>query len=303
ALDAQGNLFVADRNNDRIQKFGLPTGQAPLIVPPSKSEDEHVARDVVDVEDGGTVSRRDRAAVDIPAGAVAADLKVTVSTPAFSAADDSNRRRAAEDAQLKTASPPVEYGPEGTTFNGAVTLTLPYSPELIALQEIDAKDLQVRYWNRDKSKWEDLESVVDPKTRTVKAKTTHFSLYQVFSGTAAAAAIQPLAGADATFTFRDAYAFPNPARGSGPVTIRIQTGLADSVEVRVYDISGRKIHSSSNFSLNPNLDDGNGKGAQYTYDHVWDVSGVGSGVYQYVITAKKSGQSDIHKTGRIGVVK
>ncbi|MEK7381680.1 MAG: T9SS type A sorting domain-containing protein, partial [Elusimicrobiota bacterium] len=136
----------------------------------------------------------------------------------------------------------------------------------------------------------------------VKAKTTHFSLYQVFSGTVSAAAFVPLA-ADATFTFRDAYAFPNPVRGVGTATIRIQTGQADSVEVRVYDVSGRKIHSSSNFSLNTNFDDGNGKGPQYTYDHVWDISGVGSGVYQYVITAKKAGQSDIHKTGRVGVVK
>jgi hypothetical protein len=51
------------------------------------------------------------------------------------------------------------------------------------------------------------------------------------------------------------------------------------------------------------LDDGNGLGAQDTYDHVWDVSGVGSGVYTYVLTAKKSGQTDIHKSGKIGVVK
>ncbi|MDP3544321.1 MAG: hypothetical protein Q8T11_17790 [Elusimicrobiota bacterium] len=302
ALDAEGSLFVADRNNGRVQKFGLPTGEPALVVPAPKPEDEHVARGVVDTEDGGTVSRRDLAAVDIPAGAVAVDLRVTVSTPAFSLADDSNRRRAAEDAKLKTASPPVEYGPHGTQFEKPVTLTLPYSPELLTLQNIDEADLQVRYWNRGKSQWEDLESVVDPETRTVKAKTTHFSLYQVFSGTVSAAALAPLA-ADATFAFRDAYAFPNPVRGSGPVTIRIQTGQADSVEVRVYDVSGRKIHSSSNFSLDTNFDDGNGKGAQYTYDHAWDVSGVGSGVYRYVITAKKSGQSDIHKTGRVGVVK
>ncbi|MEK7384434.1 MAG: hypothetical protein AAB262_14255, partial [Elusimicrobiota bacterium] len=147
ALDAQGNLFVADRNNDRIQKFGLPTGAAPLVVPTPKPEDDHIARGVVDTEDGGKVERRDRAAVDIPAGAVAVDLKVTVSTPAFSVVDNSNRRRAATDAKLKTASPPVEYGPEGTKFKGEVTLTLPYSPELIALQKIEAKDLQVRYWN------------------------------------------------------------------------------------------------------------------------------------------------------------
>jgi len=302
ALDAQGALLVADRNNDRVRKFALPTGQPPLVVPAPKPEDEHAARDVVDKEDGGKVERKDLASVAIPAGAVAQDMKVTVSTPSEGAADESSRQHAADAAQLKTASPPVEYGPEGTKFAAPVTLTLPYSSDLVALEGVDEADLTVRYWNRDKGQWENLDTVVDPKTRTVTAKTTHFSLYQVFSGTATAG-LRPLAVGDPTFVFHDAYAFPNPVRGTSVVTIRMQTGLADSVEVRAYDISGRRVYSSSNFSLNPGLDDGNGKGIQYTYDNVWDISGVGSGVYQYVITAKKSGKSDIHKAGRIGVVK
>ncbi|MDE2142259.1 MAG: hypothetical protein KGJ84_07615 [Elusimicrobia bacterium] len=303
ALDAQGGLLVADRNNDRVRKFALPAGRPPLVVPTPKPEDEYVARDVVDKEDGGKVERKDLAGVDIPAGAVAQDMKVTVSTPSEGAADESSRQRAADAAQLKTASPPVEYGPEGTKFAATVTLTLPYSPDLVALEGVDEADLTVRYWNRDKAQWENLDTVVDPKTQTVKAKTTHFSLYQVFSGTASAAGPRPLAVGDPTFVFHDAYAFPNPVRGTSAVTIRMQTGLADSVEVRAYDVSGRKVYSSSNFSLNPGLDDGNGKGLQYTYDNVWDISGVGSGVYQYVITAKKSGKSDIHKAGRVGVIK
>ncbi|MDE2141047.1 MAG: hypothetical protein KGJ84_01375 [Elusimicrobia bacterium] len=302
ALDAQGALLVADRNNDRVRKFALPTGQPPLVVPTPKPEDEDAARDVVDKEDGGKVERKDLAAVDIPAGAVARDMKVTVSTPSEGVVDESSRRHAADAAQLKTASPPVEYGPEGTKFAAPVTLTLPYSPDLVALEGVDEADLTVRYWNRDKAQWENLDSTVNPKTRTVKAKTTHFSLYQVFSGTATAG-LRPLAVGDPTFVFHDAYAFPNPVRGTSAVTIRMQTGLADSVEVRAYDVSGRRVYSSSNFSLNPGLDDGNGKGIQYTYDNVWDISGVGSGVYQYVITAKKSGKSDIHKAGRVGVIK
>ncbi len=303
ALDAAGDLFVADRNNDRVREFALPTGRPTLIVPLPKPGDDHVARDVVDKEDGGKVERKDLAAVDIPAGAVPQDLQVTVSTPSAGVADESSRQHAVDAAQLKTASPPVEYGPEGTKFAAPVTLTLPYSPDLVALQGVDEADLTVRYWNHDKAQWDNLDSVVDPKTHTVKAKTTHFSLYQVFSGTASAAGLKPLAAADPTFTFHDAYAFPNPVRGTSVVTIRMQTGLADAVEVHAYDVSGRRVYSSSNFTLNPAFDDGNGKGVQYTYDNVWDISGVGSGVYLYVITAKKAGASDIHKTGRVGVIK
>jgi len=105
------------------------------------------------------------------------------------------------------------------------------------------------------------------------------------------------------FGFRDGYAFPNPSRNSSAVTFRMQPGSVDAIEVRVYDLSGRKIHSSSDFRFLGAFDDGNGKGVQNTYDHVWGVSGVGSGVYTFVMTAKKAGQSDIRKSGKVGVIK
>jgi hypothetical protein len=104
------------------------------------------------------------------------------------------------------------------------------------------------------------------------------------------------------FGLRAFYVFPNPARGTKLSTFRIQTGLADSVEVRVYDVTGRKVHSSTDFRFSV-ADDLNGLGLQDTYDHAWDLSGVGSGVYTYVITAKKAGQKDIHASGKVGVIK
>ena len=142
---------------------------------------------------------------------------------------------------------------------------------------------------------------MDKQNRTVTAKTTHFSLYQVFAASGSAT-VKPLAAADPTFAFHDAYAFPNPVRGTSIVTIRIQPGLADSVSVHVYDLAGRRVHASADFTQSI-VDDGNGKGNQYTFYHVWSISGVGSGVYTYVITAKRAGASDLHKTGRIGVIK
>jgi hypothetical protein len=92
-------------------------------------------------------------------------------------------------------------------------------------------------------------------------------------------------------------------RGTRLATIRIQPGLADSVEVHVYDLAGRRVLSSAGFQFTSGLDDLNGLGPQDTYDYFWDVSGIGSGVYTYVITAKKAGFADIHVSGKIGVVK
>ncbi|MDE2491954.1 MAG: T9SS type A sorting domain-containing protein, partial [Elusimicrobia bacterium] len=131
--------------------------------------------------------------------------------------------------------------------------------------------------------------------------TTHFSLYQVL-GSTGTGTITPLAGADATFTYHDAYAFPNPSRNNAAVTFRIEPGLADSVSVRVYDLTGRKIHESSDFTQKI-ITDPNGLGQQYDFEHVWSVDGVASGIYYYVITATKAGKSDIHHQGRVGVIK
>lgn len=302
ALDAAGKLYVADRNNDRIQVFGAPTDEATMVVPPPSAahDDEHVARDVVEKEEGGEVEREDRAGVSIPAGALAQDLKITVSAPDREGEKDRERDR--DDRNLKVVSAPVEFSPHGTSFKEPVTLVLPYTAELIAAQDVDEGSLKVHYWNDDKKAWEALKSEVDKKSGTVKAKTPHFSLYQVLGSTGASAAAVPLA-ADASFGFKDQYAFPNPVRGSGPATIRVQPGLADGLTIRVYDVSGRKVHESSHFSDRGAFDDGNGKGAQYTYEHVWDVSGIGSGVYTYVMSAHKAGQRDIHKTGKVGVIK
>jgi hypothetical protein len=143
-----------------------------------------------------------------------------------------------------------------------------------------------------------MPSTVDPVRHVVVALTSHFSLYQPLG-----VGVGPAATADTTFGLKAVYVFPNPARGVRSVTFRVQPGQADSVSVRVYDLAGRKIHESSDFTVNSSYDDGNGLGAQITYDHVWDISGVGSGVYYYVITAKKAGHADLHKSGRVGVVK
>ncbi|MBI2384441.1 MAG: hypothetical protein HYV14_00350 [Elusimicrobia bacterium] len=300
AMDAEGALYVADRNDVRIKKFSLPDGSATVFAPAQGPEDDNIAREVIDREDGGLVERKDRAAVSIPPDALPEDLRISVSTPTAAVADES--RRGADDKNMKVASPPVEFQPHGAEFDKPVTLTIPYNPELLAAQNAADADLRVHYWNPKTKAWEELDSTVDKQSLTVTAKTTHFSLYQVYTGTDTSTAAAPLA-ADASFGVKAAYAFPNPARGVGAVTIRIQPGLADSVQVNVYDVAGRKVHSSSNFRNLGAFDDGNGLGAQFTYEHVWDLSGIGSGVYAYVITAQKSGERDIHRSGKIGVVK
>ncbi|MBI4676746.1 MAG: hypothetical protein HY748_04115 [Elusimicrobia bacterium] len=108
-------------------------------------------------------------------------------------------------------------------------------------------------------------------------------------------------GPDPAFRYHDHYAFPNPSRGTNP-TIRVQVGMADSVQVQIYDAAGSMVHNDF-FGVPRVLDDSNGKGDQYTYDYVWNVGRMGSGVYIYVITATKAGEKPIRKTGKAGVIR
>jgi len=253
------------------------------------------AQALVKKDTESSVQRADGSGVRVPVGALDQDLRITVAQP--DAGDEPMRVRQAEISKLQAVSQPVEFGPAGTKFRSPVTITLAYVPSVVATRGIIETALKIYYWNAATSDWEAMPSVVDKINKRVSAQTTHFSSYQTMGpGTGVAAADVPLG-------FKAAYAFPNPVRGQTTATIRVQPGLADSVEVRIYDLSGRKVHSSSDFRSLGAFDDGNGLGQQFTYEHIWDVSGIGSGVYTFAVVARKAGEKDIRKTGKVAVIK
>jgi hypothetical protein len=246
-------------------------------------------------EEGGKVTAPSHAAVEVPPLALETTTTLTIDRGAVEGHESESRTRVLAAVAMAAAGEPVKFGPEGTRFSVPVTIELPYDPAAILLGH-DNK-VAVHYWDPGTKTWTPLPSEVDSVRRVVRAKTNHFSLYQpLLPGDYAVAA------AAESFSHIDHYAFPNPSRGGQAVTIRVQAGRADSVDVNVYDLAGRKVHSGS-ASASTILDDGNGKGAQYTFDVLWDASGAGSGVYFYVITAKKAGFSSISKRGKVGVIR
>ena len=232
----------------------------------------------------------------LPAGALSQDTQVTIlKVTAEPPSDAAQRDAAAALKQFQRQGNGYDLGPEGTLFAVPVTLTFPYDAS--SLGGASPKALQIAYWNAGSGAWETLDSTVDTALRTVSARTTHFSVYQLLIPQLA-----PNAGTALGLGLVDVYAFPSPARGSQNPTIRAQVGLADSVDVHIYDISGRLVQSGS--AAGPTLlDDGNGKGPQYTFDYTWNTAGVGSGVYQYAVTAKKAGSTPIHVTKKVGIIK
>lgn len=243
---------------------------------------------------GGKVTALSHASVNVPPGALAADTNVSIERGTSSGVDNDARETAQKSSALGVMGAPIEFGPSGTQFTLPVTIELPYDVTSVPLGR--ESSLAMHYWDRTAGAWTALPTEVDTTRHLLRARTDHFSLYQpLLPGFSPAAAT-------AEFRLVDVYAFPNPARRSQNVTVRTQVGLADEVSIHIYDLSGRRVNAGTVTSAQI-IDDGNGKGGQFTYDYVWDTSGVGSGVYHFAVTAKKAGSSPIRKTGKVGVIK
>ena len=133
---------------------------------------ETVLSRIVD-ETGGTIlvddptSDLDGAALDIPAGAFDGPTAVTISTspPAVSTTDD----------ERQASGPSILFGPSGTEFGEAVTVTLPYDLSQVPAGE-DPQDLRVLIVEDDGSSTTVDNPVVDEEAGTVTLQTTTFSV-------------------------------------------------------------------------------------------------------------------------------
>ncbi|MDI6642375.1 MAG: T9SS type A sorting domain-containing protein, partial [Elusimicrobiota bacterium] len=100
-----------------------------------------------------------------------------------------------------------------------------------------------------------------------------------------------------SFAFGEVYAYPNPAKQTNP-TIHIEVGgIADRLEIRIYNISAELLHSveipGSEYKILDN---------KYCYEYTWNVSNIASGVYIYLVRAKH-GDKAIKVLKKLGIVK
>ncbi len=105
---------------------------------------------------------------------------------------------------------------------------------------------------------------------------------------------------DASFVLRDVYVFPNPAKTGKMPTIHVEVGVADQVQLHIYDIAGDLVHSVVLSDAPQIIDDGTGK--DYAYEYKWEDN-IASGVYLCVVRAQKSGYGDINKTIKLAVIR
>ena len=118
-------------------------------------------------------------------------------------------------------SPVYDFGPEGATFEPAITLIFTYDPALLP-EGVSYECLVIAMWDEATGKWVILDSTVD--TNTITAQVSHFTAFAILAGTAPAA-----------FTITDLAILPSEVNIWGKVTISAlvnNTGyLSESYEV------------------------------------------------------------------------
>ena len=78
----------------------------------------------------------------------------------------------------------VDFGPGGTQFNTAATITIPYTASQLSNAGISSEEnLKIYYYNLETLAWEEVAgSAVDVIAKTVSVSTLHFSMYGIGSG-------------------------------------------------------------------------------------------------------------------------
>ncbi|MDQ7773868.1 MAG: hypothetical protein RDU13_10125 [Elusimicrobiales bacterium] len=220
---------------------------------------------------------------------------------------DRHKNSAALKHGLKRLGKPYEFGPAGLRFDRPVAITLPYDKVAVDAGE----EARLAYWNAAAGRWDLLPSEADALAGTVTGWTDHFSVYQVLAAPAPAQTgtdgegappeeeSSPASGPDEAFRLGEVYVFPNPAlRGAAP-TFHVECGVADSVRIAIFTVSGRRVHEHTISGLPAAITDGNG--LSYAYEYAWRDH-IPSGVYYYLIEAAKAGQK-LRKTGKFAVVR
>jgi len=108
--------------------------------------------------------------------------------------------------------------------------------------------------------------------------------------------ITPELAPSPAFVKGEVYAYPNPAKNGYQPTMHIECGIADSVEIQIYNIAGELIN---NIDITQSIIKNN----KYAYEYTWDISGIASGVYLYIIKAHKTGEDTIKVLKKMAIVR
>lgn len=287
-------VAVDDANADIVED-GNPE------VDPNKP---HRLSSKIESNTGDTVNMADGTSVVVPPGALpAADtLVIDTLTPA-QAPPPSSRK-----ALLKSANVfrELKFKSGHKSFAKSITVSLPI-PDQDHDGKVDGNGSPVAslkpYYHDDKGEWlpvtapagglgSPLASVQEVLAGSaVNFQTDHFTTFGLFEEIPK----------NQDLGFGDVYAFPNPARAGKNPTFHIEAGGADSVLLTVYNSAGALVFESEINGPPLSVDDG--QGLESAFEKLWDVSGVPSGVYRFIVKARLPGAGSITRIGKCSIIK
>lgn len=95
------------------------------------------------------------------------------------------------------------------------------------------------------------------------------------------------------FKLGQVYAIPNPAVGVKHPVIHVEAGLADKVEIKIYDPAGKLVEEAA-LTEPPVF-----VGGVYAYEYKFLSNETPNGTYGYTVKAYKSGKQPIEASGGI----
>jgi len=105
--------------------------------------------------------------------------------------------------------------------------------------------------------------------------------------------------ANPEFRLGAVYVSPNPAKGGAAPVVHMETGIADSVSIKIYTVSGLAAHEHVMSGQPQTLEkDGN---LVYAYEYAWEGT-IAPGLYYYNIEAERAGQK-LKTSGMFAVVR
>ena len=116
------------------------------------------------------------------------NLTITIPTGTIALDKDGNPLSTlTSDVDVSPPPPPsyiiglaYDFGPDGATFDPAITLTWSYDPDALP-ESVVEEDLVIAYYDEDACEWVDLPSTVDLVTHTITASVSHFTTFAVIA--------------------------------------------------------------------------------------------------------------------------
>jgi hypothetical protein len=126
-----------------------------------------------------------------PVTAISADRQVALSIPEGTIGLTAEGTALSQISILEMEDPPAppedkkviglvyDFGPDGATFDPAITVTFVYDPGEIP-EGVNEEDLVIAIWNEESGEWVELAGIsIDPETDTITGELSHFTAFGV----------------------------------------------------------------------------------------------------------------------------